>query len=160
MKQMSIAGLLLALAACTGASSLPGPNSMQARFDRQRGAVQVIVSAFAPAAAAELVAPSGARYRAAAVTLLSGPYVAYAPPPTVSLGIGGFGFSGFCSGFGSGVGIGVPIGRPTPAAISDQYVSSAIIPAPADYPQHWSSYRVQVQVGTESVLLTAPPPAS
>ena len=116
MKQMSIAGLLLlllALAACPGASSLPGPNSKHARFDRQHGAVQVIISAFAPVTTAELLAPNGARYRAAAVTLLSGPYVAYAPPPTVSLGIGGFGFSGCCSGFGSGIGIGVPIGRPT-----------------------------------------------
>jgi hypothetical protein len=64
-----------------------------------------MVSDIAPAAAAALLDPHGERYSAAAVTVLSGPQIAYNPPPTLGIGIGGFGFSGCCSGFGSGVGV-------------------------------------------------------
>jgi hypothetical protein len=78
----------------------------------------------------------------------------------VGFGIGGFGYSGCCNGFGSGIGVGLPVGGPTPAAVSDQYVSSALIPVPADYAQRWSDYHVQVQVGNRSLVLSAPPPAA
>jgi hypothetical protein len=158
MRRIAVVALALALAGCASRVELPAPNTAQARFEPQQGAVRVMVSGLAPANAAELLAPDGGRYPAAAVTLLSTPHVAYNPPPTVGLGIGGFGFSGCCSGFGSGIGFDVPVGRPTVAAVSDQYISSAVIPVPADYAQHWSSYRVQVRVGNRALLLSAPPP--
>jgi hypothetical protein len=158
MKRTAVAGLTLLLAACANRAELPAPNTAQAHFEPQQGAVRVMVSDLAPARAAELLAPDGGRYPAAAVTLLSTPYIAYNPPPTIGLGFGGFGFSGCCSGFGSGLGISAPVGRPTPAAVSDQYISSAVIPVPADYVNHWSSYRVQVLVGNRALILSAPPP--
>jgi hypothetical protein len=61
-----------------------------------------MVSSMQPLAAVALVAPDGTRYPAAGIALVSGPHVLYNPPPSVSLGIGGFGFSGCCSAFGSG----------------------------------------------------------
>jgi len=156
---MTATGLALALAACANRVNLPAPNTAQARFEPQQGTVQVVVSGLAPASAAELLGPDGSRYPAAAVTLLSGPHIVYNPPPAVGFSIGGIGFSGCCSGFGSGIGVGVPVGGPMPAEVSDQYVSSAVIPVPADYGHHWSSYRVQVQIGSRALLLPAPPPA-
>ena len=160
MRRRAAAALVLTLAACASGARVPAPNTAQARFNPQQGAVQVMISDIAPATAALLWGPDGSRYPAAAVSLLSGPHIAYNPPPTLGFGIGGFGFSGCCSGFGSGLGIDVPVGQPTPAAVSDQYISSAVIPVPADYAQHWSGYRVQVQLGNRALLLTAPPPAS
>ena len=159
MRRMAVAGVALALGACASRVQLPPPNTAQARFEPQQQAVRVMVSDLASATAAQLLAPDGGRYPAAAVTLLSTPYIAYSPPPTVGLSIGGFGFSGCCSAFGSGVGIGVPVGGPTPAAVSDQFISSAVIPVPPDYAQHWSNYRVQVQVGNRALLLAAPAPS-
>jgi hypothetical protein len=158
MRRMAAAALVLTLAACASGAKLPAPNTAQARFEPQQHAVQVMISDLAPVAAAALLGPNGERFPAAAVTVLSGPHIAYNPPPTV--GIGGFGFSGCCSGFGSGVGLGVPVGRPTPAAVSDQYISSVVIPVPAAYAQHWSGYHVQVQVGSRALLLEVPPFAS
>ncbi len=116
-----------------------------------------MISDLAPVTAVALLSSNGDRYPAAAVTLLSGPHVAYNPPPTVGFGVGGFGFSGCCSGLGSGLGLDVPVGKPTAASVSDQYISSAVIPVPAGYAQHWSSYRVQVQIGNRALLLAAPP---
>jgi hypothetical protein len=139
---------------------MPAPNTAQARFEPQQHAVHVIISDFAPVVTAALLGPNGERYPAAAPTVLSGPHIAYNPPPTMGIGIGGFGFSGCCSGFGSGVGVDVPVGRPTAAAVSDQYISSVVIPVPAGYAQQWSSYRVQVQVGNRVLLLEAPPSTS
>ncbi len=104
-----------------------------------------------------LVSKSGARYQAPGLSLLSSPHVAYNPPPTIGFGIGGIGFSG-CCGFGSGVGVGVPIGRPTVAEVSNQYIVSALIPAPADYRINWASYHVEISSGTEPLILAAPPP--
>jgi hypothetical protein len=159
MRWMAAAALALALVACASGPKLPAPNTAQARFDSQQGVVQVMISDLAPATAAALLGPQGDRYPAAAVTLLRGPYVAYNPPPSVGFGIGGFGFSGCCTGFGSGVSFGVPVGGPTPAAVSNQYISSAVVRVPAAYAEHWSSYRVQVQVGDRALLLAAPSPA-
>ena len=89
---------------------------------------------------------------------MSGPHVLYNPPPSVGLGIGGFGFSGCCSGFGSGIGFGVPVGRPTLAEVSDQYVASAQIPVPPDYASDWSRYHVEVYAGAQPMTLAAPAP--
>jgi hypothetical protein len=102
---MAAAALALTLAACASRAKLPAPNTAQARFEPQQHAVQVMISDLAPAAAAALLGPNGERYPAAAVTVLSGPHIAYNPPPTLGIGIGGFGFSDCCSGFGSGVGV-------------------------------------------------------
>jgi hypothetical protein len=159
MRWIAITALVLVLGACARGIQLPPPNTAQARFEPQQQAIRVMVSDVAPPISAELLAPDGGRYPAAAVTVLSTPHIAYNPPPTVGFSIGGFGFSGCCSSFGSGVGVGLPVGGPTPAAVSDQYISSAIIPVPPDYARHWANYRVQVQVGNRSLLLAAPPPS-
>ena len=98
------------LAACAG-PRLPPPNSAQAQYDGQQQAVQVMVSSLQPPSAVALVSADGHRYPASGIALLSGPHVLYNPPPSISLGIGGFGFSGCCSGFGSGLGVGVPVGQ-------------------------------------------------
>jgi hypothetical protein len=150
-------------ALCLGACALnplPPPNSVQTRFDPQERVVRVMVSDLQPLSAADLLAPDGTRVEATAVTVLSGPHVDYNPPPSVGIGIGGFGFSGCCSGFGSGVGVGVPVGGPTPSHVSDQYVGAAIIPAPGNYNQLWSSYRLEVQVGNRPLVLAAPAPSA
>ena len=160
MGRMPEVALALTLAACASGVRLPAPNSAQARFLPQQSAVQVMVSDVAPVTGAALLGSGGDHHPAAAISLLSGPHVAYNPPPTLGFGIGGFGFSGCCSGFGSGVGLDVPVGGPTPASVSDQYVSSAVIPVPADYAQRWPSYRVRVQVSNRALLLQAPPPTS
>ena len=117
----------VSLAACAG-PKLPAPNSADVRYDGRDRAVQVMVSSLQPPTAAALVANDGTRYPAAGISLVSGPHVLYNPPPSIGLGIGGFGVSGCCSGFGSGIGIGVPVGGPTIAEVSDQYVASALIP--------------------------------
>jgi hypothetical protein len=90
MRWMAAAALAPALAACASGPKLPAPNTAQARFDSQQGVVQVMISDLAPATAAELLGSDGARYQATAVTLLRGPYIAYNPPPSVGLGIGGW----------------------------------------------------------------------
>jgi hypothetical protein len=74
--------------------------------------VQEMVNKLQPPTAAALVANDGTRYPASGIALVSAHHVLYNPPPSIRLGIGGFGFSGCCSGFGSGIGIGVPVGRP------------------------------------------------
>ncbi len=140
MGRITAALLVLALTGCATGTRLPAPNTAQAHFEPQGDAVQVIVSEVAPVAAAALVSAQGDRYPAAAVTLLSGPHLAYSPPPTVGFGIGGFGFSGCCSGFGSGLGVGVPVGSPSARIVGDQYVSSVTIPVPPGYAAHWPKY--------------------
>jgi hypothetical protein len=74
------------------------------------------------------------------------------------LGIGGFGFTGCCSGIGSGLGLGLPLGRPTPH-VSDQFLTSASIPTPADYSTNWAGYRLRIQLGDSAMLLNAPAPS-
>ncbi len=146
------------LAACAG-PRLPAPNSADARYDGHDRAVQVMVSGLRPPTATALVANDGTRYPAPGISLVSGPHVLYNPPPSVGLGIGGFGFSGCCSGFGSGIGIGVPVGKPTLAEVSDQYVASALIPVPADYATNWTNYHLEVSLGEQVMSLPAPSPA-
>jgi hypothetical protein len=142
--------------ACSG-PTLPPPNGAQVIYDGRNQAVQVTISSVAPPTAAALVSASGARYQAPGLSLLSGPHVAYNPPPTLGFGIGGIGFSG-CCGFGSGVGLGVPVGRPTVADVSDQYIVSALIPTPADYRTNWASYHIEISSGSRPLILAAPPP--
>jgi hypothetical protein len=149
--------LLLILSAC--GPSLPAPNSAEVHYDDRNRAVQVVVSGLQPPAAVTLVGSDGSKYPASGIALLSGPHVLYNPPPSVSLGIGGFGVTGCCSAFGSGVGIGLPIGNPTVAEVSDQYIASALIPVPADYSSNWSQYHVEVvPYGGTSTSLPAPAP--
>ena len=131
------------LAACSG-PRLPEPNSADVHYIARERAIQVMYSGLQPATAAALVGNDGTRYSASGLSLVSGPHVLYNPPPSIGLGIGGFGISGCCSGFGSGIGVGVPVGGPTPAEISDQYVTSALIPIPADYATNWSNYHLEV----------------
>lgn len=150
---------MLALAACAG-PRLPGPNTAEVRYDARGRAVQVMISGLQPASDAALVSGQGLRYPASAISLVSGPHVLYNSPPSISLGIGGFGFTGCCSGFGSGIGVGLPVGRPTPAEVSDQYVASALIPVPADYATNWASYHLQVLIGSQSITLAAPAPSA
>jgi hypothetical protein len=107
-----------------------------------------------------LVDPAGKRYPAEGFAVVSGPHVLYNPPPSIGLGIGGFGFTGCCSGIGSGVGVGVPLGGPTVADVSDQYVTSARIPAPPDYIERWMQYHLEIVAGAQSKVLTAPSPLS
>jgi hypothetical protein len=150
-------GFLILLSAC--GPRLPAPNSADARYDERERAVQVLVSGLQPPSAVALVANDGKRYPAAGIALLSGPHVLYNPPPSISFGIGGFGFTGCCSAIGSGIGVDVPVGRPTVAEVSDQYVASALISVPPDYPTNWSQYRVEVSRYDGQVTnLPAPPP--
>ena len=149
--------LVAMLAAC--GPRLPAPNSADAQYDSGQHAVQVMISSIQPPSAVALVAPDGRRYPAAGISLLSGPHVLYNPPPSVGIGIGGFGFSGCCSSFGSGIGVGMPVGQPTPAEISDQFVASALIPVPPDYVTDWSQYHVEVSAAGQAMNLAAPHPA-
>ncbi len=159
MKLLLVTGFALILAACSG-PRLPQPNTTDVRYDARNQSVQVVISSLQPASDAALISGQGSRYPASAISLVSGPHVLYNPPPSVSLGIGGFGFSGCCSGLGLGVGTSVPVGRPTPVEVSDQYVASALIPVPADYAANWSTYHLQVSIGNRSVILAAPPPST
>jgi hypothetical protein len=151
--------VIIALLAACGGPKLPAPNSADVRYDERERALQVMVSSLQPPTAVALVANDGAHYAAAGISLVSGPHVLYNAPPSVGLGIGGFGFSGCCSGFGSGIGFGVPVGSPTVAEVSDQYVASALIPVPADYATSWNSYHLEVSVGEQLMSLAAPSPA-
>jgi len=159
MRSLLATCFVLSLAACSG-PRLPGPNTAEVRYDAKDRAVQVMISGLRPASDAALVSGQGLRYPASTISVVSGPHVLYNPPPSVSLGIGGFGFTGCCSGFGSGLSVGLPVGRPTPAEVSDQYVASALIPVPADYATNWASYHLQVLIGNQSVTLAAPAPSA
>lgn len=159
MKPLLMICLVLSLTACSGAK-LPPPNTAEVRYDAKNRAVQVTISGLQPASEAVLISGQGSRYPASMISLVSAPHVLYNPPPSISLGIGGFGFTGCCTGFGSGLSVGVPVGRPTPAEVSDQYVALALIPVPADYVANWANYRLQVSVGEHSITLPAPAPSA
>jgi hypothetical protein len=90
------------------------------------------VSSLQPPTSVALVSPDWHGYPSSGIALLSRLHVLYNPPPSISLAPGGFGFSVCCRTFGSGLGVGVPVGQPTPAEISDQFVSSSLIPSPPD----------------------------
>ena len=159
MRRLASIMLAIAMTACAG-PRLPPPNSATAQFDPKSHAIQVWVSGLQPPSSVMLIAPDGTRYPASALSIVSGPHVLYNPPPSISLGFGGFGFSGCCSSFGSGIGVGMPVGQPKPAEVSDQYVVSALIAAPADYAQSWPNYRLEVQVNNRPIMLAAPSPSA
>src|ERR1700728_1683418 len=115
------------LAAC--GPRLPPPNSADAQYDGQQRAVQVRVSSIQPPTGVALVAADGTRYPAGGIVLVSGPHVLYNPPPSIGIGIGGFGFSGCCSAFGSGLGVRGPGGKTTPARNKHQVGRPAALPS-------------------------------
>jgi hypothetical protein len=65
------------------------------------------------------------------LTLVSGPHVNYSAPPSIGLGLGGFGWNA-----GGGAGIGFPLGNPHPTSVDDQFVASVRFGAPRDYMLH------------------------
>lgn len=157
MRRWLIPALAVAASNCSS-SNVPPPNAVRAHYERSAGAVQVLVSNVRPMSDAELIGPDGKQYRTTGVVLVSAPHVVYNPPPSIGLGIGGFGFTGCCSGIGSGLGLGLPLGRPTPHVI-DQFLTSASIPTPADYSTNWAGYRLRIQLGDSAMLLNAPAPS-
>jgi len=157
-RALFVLAVAAALSACAG-PRLPPANSAIADYDARDHAVHVLVSGLQPASEAALVGPDGNRYPAVGFSVISGPHVLYNPPPSIGIGIGGFGFTGCCSSIGSGIGFGVPVGGPTVAEASDQYVTSALITAPPDYQQHWSQYRLEVAAGGQRMAVAAPAPA-
>jgi hypothetical protein len=151
MKRPLLAGAVLLLASCSTAP--PPPNSAAAQFVSDPGAIQVTVSDRQPASAALLIGPDGRTWHATGITVTQTPHTVYNPPPTIGLGLGGFG-----GNVGGGLGLGLPLGGPTPGYSTDQYVSDVRLPVPPDYRSNWQSYRVQVQVGDRAVTLAAPAP--
>jgi hypothetical protein len=158
MTRATVLLALLTLAACTG-PQLPAANSALAVYDARDNAIHVTVSGLQPASEAVLIGQDGSRYPAVGFSVISEPHVLYNPPPSIGLGIGGFGFTGCCSSIGSSVGIGLPVGHPTVAEASDQFLTSALITAPTDYAQHWAQYRLEVTAGNQRMAVAAPAPA-
>jgi hypothetical protein len=142
----------LALAGCSSAPA-PSANTAQAQFVPSSNTIEVQVSDTQPASSALLIGGDGRTYPATGINVTQTPHTVYDPPPTIGLGIGGFG-----GNIGSSLGLGLPLGSPTPGRSSDQYVSTVTLPAPADYATNWQSYRVQVQVGNRTVTMAAPQP--
>jgi hypothetical protein len=156
VKQLPIAALMCVLVACS--SNVPPPNAIRARYEPAAGVVQVLASNIRPMSDAELIGPDGSHYRAGGIVLVSGPHVLYNPPPSIGIGIGGFGWTGCCTGIGSGLDLGFPVGSPRPAEVSDQFLTSATIQVPPDYAKDWMKYRVRAQFGENAMVLTAPSP--
>ena len=142
---------VIVLSGCAS-NPLPPPNGVRTSFDPDTQAIQFIVSnAQAPYGAA-LVSGDGTHYPVA-LTLVSSPHVNYSAPPSIGLGLGGFG-----GGVGGGLGFGVPLGGPRPSGVDDQFVASAKIGVPADYAQRWPSYHMEVHVGQQAIEVPAPAP--
>jgi hypothetical protein len=139
------------LAACS--SPQPNPNTAQAQFVGDANAIQVTVSDTQPVSAALLIGADGTTYAATGIQVTQTPHTVYNPPPSLGIGLGGFG-----GNVGGGVGLGLPLGGPTPGYSTDQYLSTVTLPAPADYGRNWQNYRVQVQVGNRAVTIPAPTP--
>ena len=143
--------LCAGLAACAS-NPLPPPNSIRATYDRDAPAIQVYVSNAQMPRDAYLVDAKGTRY-ALILTPVSGPHVNYSTPPTIGLGLGGFG-----GNVGGGAGVGFPLGSPHPTSVDNQFVASSRLLPPPDYLQRWSQYRVVVDLGTQAMEVPAPPP--
>lgn len=143
--------LCIAASACAS-NPLPPPNSVRATFDRSAQIIQVYISNAQMPRTLWLVDPDGARH-ALPLTLVSGPHVNYSAPPSVGLGIGGFGWNA-----GGGAGIGFPLGSPHPTSVDDQFVASASVGAPPGYVQRWSQYHLVVDLGTQALDVPAPSP--
>ncbi len=147
----SIVALCLVLSACA-TNPLPPANGVRATFDRRAQVIQVIVSNAQPPHDAFLVTADGRRFPLV-LTLLSSPHVRYNAPPSVGLGLGGFG-----EDIGGGLGFGVPLGGPRAAGVDDQYVASARFSAPPDYAQQWPGYHIEFSVGAQALQIPAPSP--
>ena len=143
--------LCSSLIACAS-NPLPPPNSIRATFDRGAPAIQVYISNAQMPRDAYLVDVTGTRY-ALVLTPVSGPHVNYSTPPSIGLGLGGFG-----GNVGGGAGLGFPLGRPHPTSVDDQFVASGRLLPPPDYLQRWSQYRVVVDIGTQALEVPAPSP--
>ncbi|WP_428484467.1 hypothetical protein [Rhodopila sp.] len=141
----------LTLSACAS-NPMPPANGVRATFDRSAQAIQVVVSNVQAPHDAFLVGADGRQY-AVVLTLISSPHVKYSAPPSIGLGLGGFG-----GGVGGGLGFGVPLGGPRATGLDDQYVASARFGAPPDYAQHWPQYHVEVHVGAQALEIPAPSP--
>ena len=139
------------LVACAS-NPLPPPNSIRATYDRDAPAIQIYISNAQIPRDAYLVDVNGARY-AFILTPLSGPHVNYSTPPTIGLGLGGFGGS-----VGGGAGVGFPLGSPHPTSVDNQFVATGRLLPPADYLQRWSQYHVVVDLGTQALEVPAPSP--
>ena len=146
-----VMSICLVLGACAS-NPLPPPNGVRATFDHGAQAIRVIISNTQAPHDAFLVGADGTQYPVA-LTLVSSPHVQYSAPPSIGLGLGGFG-----GGVGGGLGFGVPLGGPRATGVDDQYVASARFGAPPDYAQHWSLYHVEVHVGAQALEIPAPSP--
>jgi hypothetical protein len=149
--QTGILSLCIALSACSR-NPLPPPNSVRATFDSSAQVIQVYISNAQMPREAWLVDANGTRYPLT-LTLVSGPHVNYSAPPSVGLGLGGFGWN-----VGGGAGVGFPLGTPHPTSVDDQFVASVRFGAPPDYLQRWSQYHVMVDLGVQVLEVPTPPP--
>jgi hypothetical protein len=145
--------LLLSLLGSCSANPLPPPNSIRVTFERSAQVIQLYVSNAQMPRGARLVDADGTQYPLP-LTLVSGPHVNYSEPPTVGLGLGGFGWN-----VGGGAGVAFPLGSPHPVGVDDQFIASARVAAPTDYAQHWSQYHLVVDVGPQTLEIAAPAPA-
>ena len=143
--------LCTGLVACAG-NPLPPPDSIRATYDRDARAIQVYISNTQMPRDAYLVDVKGTRY-ALILTPVSGPHVNYSTPPTIGLGLGGFG-----GNVGGGAGVGFPLGSPHPTSVDNQFVASSRLLPPPDYLQRWSQYHVVVDFGTRTLEVPAPSP--
>jgi hypothetical protein len=125
---------------------------MRASYDRDAHVIQVYISNAQMPRDAWLVDMNGTRYPLI-LSLVSGPHVNYSAPPSIGLGLGGFGWN-----VGGGAGVGFPLGSPHPTSVDDQFVASAGITAPPDYPLRWSQYHVVVDLGAQALEVPAPSP--
>jgi hypothetical protein len=148
---LAVLWFCIALGACTG-SKVPPPDSVRATYDRNAHTIHVDISNAQMPRNAWLVDVNGTRYPLI-LSLLSGPHVNYSAPPSIGLGLGGFGWN-----VGGGAGVGFPLGSPHPTSIDNQFIASATVQAPLDYPQRWSQYHVIVDLGTQGLEVAAPSP--
>jgi hypothetical protein len=149
-------GAVFALCLVAGAcakSPLPPPNNVSATFDRSAQVIQVYVSNAQMPHDAWLVDATGQRVPLP-LTMVSGPHINYTAPPSIGLGLGAFGWT-----VGGGAGVDVPLGSPRPTSVDDQYVATARVVAPSDYPQRWSQYHLAVSVGSQAYEIPAPAPS-
>ena len=146
-----IVPVCLALSACAS-NPLPPANGVRATFDSSAQAIQVVVSNVQAPRDAVLVGADGSQYQTV-LTLVSSPHVKYSAPPSIGLGLGGFG-----GDVGGGLGFGVPLGGPRATGVDDQYVASARFSAPPDYAQHWAQYHIELHVGPQALQIPAPAP--
>ena len=144
--------LCTGLVACAS-NPLPPPNSIRATYDQDAPAIQVYISNAQMPRDAYLVDVQGTRY-ALILTPVSGPHVNYSTPPTIGLGLGGFG-----GNVGGGADVGFPLGKPHPTGVDDQFVASSRIMPPPDYLQRWPQYHVVVDLGTQALEVPAPSPS-